>query len=73
MNTKKDKIQLLRDIEAGLIDPADIPPDPVICSERGEMFTGLLMASGGANVVLCGQAEKALNELMQSRTGSAQK
>ena len=73
MNTKADKIALLKDIAAGLIDPADIPPDPVICSERGEAFTGLLMASGGANVVVRGQAEKALNELMQSKTGSAQK
>jgi len=66
MNTKKDKIQLLRDIEAGLIDPTDIPPNPVICSQREEMFLGLLMASGGVNVVLCGQAEKALTELIES-------
>lgn len=66
MNTKKDKIQLLRDIEAGLIDPADIPPDPVICCQRKEMFLGLLMASGGVQIVLCGQAEKALTELTQS-------
>jgi len=66
MNTKADKIALLKDIAAGLIDPADIPPNPVICSERGEMFTGLLMASGGVHVVLCGQAEKALGEFTQS-------
>ena len=54
MNTKKDKIQLLRDIEAGLIDPTDIP---LIQSfvVRGRNVSRTADASG-VNVVLCGQA-----------------
>lgn len=65
MNSKIDKISLLRDISAGLIEPAAIPADPIICSQENEMFQGLMMAPD-APVVFAGSARKALDELMQS-------
>lgn len=65
MNSKGDKIQLLKDVSAGLVNPADIPTDPVIISKREEMFYGLMMAED-APVMFVGAARKSLDELMQN-------
>jgi hypothetical protein len=64
MNSKADKVALLKDISAGLVNPADIPADPVIISEREEMFYGVMMAD--TQIIFVGEAKKALNEFMQS-------
>ena len=64
MNTKTDKIALLKDISAGLVKPAEIPAYPIICSKADEMFIGLMMTE--TPVVFVGEARKALDELMQS-------
>jgi hypothetical protein len=64
MNSKADKIQLLRDIASGLINPADIPPDPIICTKADEGFLGLMMAPD-APVVFAGSARKVVDQLLQ--------
>jgi len=65
MNTKADKIALLKDISAGLIEPAAISAGSIICSQENEMFQGMMMAPD-APVIFVGKARKALDELMQS-------
>lgn len=64
MNTKMDKVALLKDISAGLVKPSEVPVDPIICSQENEMFIGLMMTE--APVVFVGKARKALNDLLQS-------
>ena len=64
MDSKADKIALLKDVSAGLLNPAEIPADPIICSKADEMFIGLMMTE--TPVVFVGKAKKALDELMQS-------
>lgn len=61
MNSRGDKIQLLKDVSAGLVNPADIPAEPVIISKREEMFYGVMMTE--APVLFVGEAKKALKEL----------
>ena len=65
MNTRVDKATLLKDLSTGEIKPAEIPADPIICSQENEMFQGLMMAPD-APVVFVGKARKALEELIQS-------
>ena len=65
MNTKADKIALLKDISAGLVIPSEVSAGSIICSQENEMFQGLMMAQD-APVIFVGKARKALNELMQS-------
>lgn len=64
MNSKADKVALLKDISAGLIDPADIPADPVIISKREEMFYGVMMTD--THIIFVGEARQALNDLVKS-------
>ncbi len=64
MNSKADKVALLKAIAAGQIKPAEIPADPIICSQADEMFIGLMMTE--APVVFVGEARKNLDELLQS-------
>jgi len=64
MNTKADKIALLKEIALGKIKPSEVPADPIVISKREEMYYGLMMKS--PRVVLIGEAERAFNELMQS-------
>jgi hypothetical protein len=64
MNSKVDKIALLKAIAAGQIRPAEIPKEPIIFSQAEEMFIGLMMTE--APVVFVGEARKNLDELLQS-------
>jgi hypothetical protein len=64
MNTKIDKIQLLKDISAGLVNPGDIPADPIICTKADEAFIGMMMAPY-APVVFAGSARKVVDQLLQ--------
>ena len=42
MNTREGKIQLIKDIQEGLIDPAELPADPLIISNPDRVFEGML-------------------------------
>jgi hypothetical protein len=66
MNTKQDKIELLKAIERGDIDPKTIPANPIVVSDAKEMFIGLMVAAQEdeepAPVVFVGPAKRALDE-----------
>jgi hypothetical protein len=64
MNSKEDKIALLKAVAAGQVKSADIPADPIVISKAEEMFYGVMMTE--APVLFVGEAKKALDELMQS-------
>ncbi|WP_423128240.1 hypothetical protein [Gaoshiqia sp. Z1-71] len=70
MNTKRDKIELLKGISAGKIEPSEIPENPLICSQEKEMFIGLMIDGSQENeedrhVVFVGPAKIALDKFMK--------
>ncbi len=64
MNSKADKIALLKDISAGLVKTGNIPANPIICTKADEAFIGMMMAQD-APVVFAGEARKVVNQLVQ--------
>jgi len=64
MNTRKDKIALLKAIQNGEIDPKDLPSNPVICIRTEDLWVGLLIDSshveetGRGCVVFIGPAKR---------------
>ncbi len=72
MNTKKDKIELLRDIAAGDIDPKTLSPESVIVSDGKTAFDGLMIAvankkAGKKNpVVYVGEARKSVLQIIEN-------
>lgn len=45
MNTRKDKIALLKAIQDGEIDPKDLTSNPVICNRAEDLWVGLMINS----------------------------
>jgi hypothetical protein len=66
MNTRKDKIALLKAIQNGEIDPEDLPSNPVICNRADDLWVGLMINScrvdemGRGCVVFIGPARRKL-------------
>lgn len=71
MNSKKDKIELLKAIKAGEIDPKQLSSEPVIILSDGkEAFAGLMISVAHAKagkksqVVYVGEAKKLTEECL---------
>ena len=69
MNSKKDKISLLKEVRAGKINPEEIPLNPLIISDPQQIWYGFMImadqdeAEGKSNVIFCGEAERLLQKL----------
>lgn len=72
MNSKKDKIELLKAIAAGEIDPKQLSSEPVIVSNGKEAFAGLMFsvayqkAGKQSPVVYVGEAKKQMEECLSN-------
>lgn len=70
MNNRNDKIELLKAIKAGEIDPQQLPSEPVIISDGKDAFTGLMIsvanhkAGKQSPVVYVGEAKKLTEEFL---------
>ncbi|MGD9929318.1 MAG: hypothetical protein AB7U05_04815 [Mangrovibacterium sp.] len=68
MNSKKDKIELLKAIRAGKIKPEDLPENPTIISNVNDVFYGMLISFSRYQrgkedrVVYVGEAMQALEK-----------
>lgn len=71
MNTKKDKIELLKAIQSGEIKPDQLTSESVIISDGKETFTGLMIgvanhkAGKQSPVVYVGEAKKLIEQTME--------
>jgi hypothetical protein len=69
MNTKKDKIELLKAIRAGHVKVEEIPENPIVISKPGEVFYGIMImtdideAKGKNSVVFVGEAKHMLKRM----------
>ena len=72
MDTKKDKIELLKALESGKIKPDQITEDTLIVSESKEAFTGLManVASKRTGkrprILFVGEAQKVINQTTEN-------
>tara|TARA_R110002050_G_C8959767_1_gene514184 strand:+ start:1012 stop:1272 length:261 start_codon:yes stop_codon:yes gene_type:complete len=80
MNTKKDKIELLRAIAEGEIDPKTLSPESVIVSDGKTAFDGLMISvankkAGKRNpVVYVGEARKSVLQIVENiKTGRTER
>jgi hypothetical protein len=70
MNTRKDKIELLKAIQSGEIDPKQLSSEPVIVSDGKEAFAGLMVsvanhkAGKQSPVVYVGEAKILMEECL---------
>lgn len=70
MNSKKDKIELLKAIQSGEIDPKQLSSESVIVSDGKEAFAGLMISVAHAKagkdspVVYVGEAKKLTEECL---------
>ncbi len=70
INTRKDKIALLKAIQDGEIDPKDIPANPVVCNRVEDLWVGLLINEsevdemGRGCVVFIGPAKRTWDTFM---------
>lgn len=70
MNDRSDKIELLKAIAAGEIDPKRLSSEPVIVSDGKEAFAGLMIsvanhkAGKQSPVVNVGEAKKLMEECL---------
>jgi hypothetical protein len=71
MNTKKDKIELLKAILSGEIKPEQITRESVLISDGKEAFTGLMIgvanhkAGKQSPVIYVGEAKKLIEQTME--------
>lgn len=71
MNTKIDKLEFLKAIASGQIKPEDVPENPIIVSEKREMFLGWMIRSSQVNegdvcpIFFVGEAKRAYQEMVQ--------
>lgn len=72
MNSREDKIKLLKEIASGKISPEDVPSDPLIVSKKEESFLGLMIAAsvspekdGESKVFIIGEARIALDKAFE--------
>lgn len=71
MNTKKDKLELLKAIHSGEIQPDQIKRESVIISDGKETFTGLMIgvanhkAGKQSPVIYVGEAKKLIEQTME--------
>lgn len=71
MNSKNDKLAFLKEIASGKIKPEDVPENPIIVSDKKEMFLGLMMKSSQVNegdvcpIFFVGEAFLAYQEMVQ--------
>lgn len=71
MNTKKDKIKLLKAIQSGEIRPDQLKKESVIISDGKETFTGLMIgvtnhkAGKQSPVIYVGEAKKLIEQTME--------
>jgi len=71
MNSKKDKIELLKAVRSGRIKPEDIPENPTIISKIQDVWVGIMIAVAQdeagekGNIVFIGEARRSLDESMQ--------
>jgi len=70
MNTRNDKVELLKAIARGEVKPEDVPKNPIVISKREDGFLGLIMTAsvspedeGESNVIYIGEAKKVLEEI----------
>lgn len=69
MNTRKDKIALLKEVRAGKINPEEIPLNPLIISDPQQVWYGLMIladmdeAGEPDTVVFVGEAKSMLQKL----------
>lgn len=74
MNTRKDKVKLLKSIEAGEIALNDLSQKLIIISDKKEAFMGLMIASSQqdqankSSVVLVVEAKTVMDDLMNGIT-----
>lgn len=72
MNTKKDKIELLKAIQSGEIRPDQLKSESVIISDGKEAFTGLMIsvashkAGKQSPVVYVGEAKKLIEQTFEN-------
>lgn len=72
MNTKKDKIELLKAIQSGEIRPEQITHESVIISDGNETFTGLMANVASKRdgkrprILFVGEAQKAINQTTEN-------
>lgn len=72
MNTKQDKIELLKAIAAGEIDPRTLSPESVIVSNGKEAYYGLMMTVARKKddkkpqVIYVGEAKDLIETSIQS-------
>ena len=70
MNHRSDKIELLKAIAAGEIDPKQLSSEPVIVSDGKEAFAGLMIsvahhkAGNTSPVIYVGEAKKQMEECL---------
>jgi len=70
MNSKTDKIELLKAIQSGEIDPKQLSSEPVIVSDGKETFAGLMIsmahhkAGNKSPVVYVGTAKILMEECL---------
>jgi len=71
INTRKDKIALLKAIQNGEINPKDLPSNPIIYSRVEESWVALSIAAsqwkeeGCCNVIFIGTAEREWTKFME--------
>ena len=78
MNSKNEKIDLLKAILSGEIKPEQITREPVIISDGKEAFTGLMIgvahrkAEKQSPVIYVGEAKKLIEQTMEKLTAKRQ-
>lgn len=71
MNTKKDKIDLLKAIRSGEIRPDQLTSESIVISDGKETFTGLMIsvannkAGKQSPVIYVGEAKKLIEQTME--------
>ena len=72
MNTRNDKIELIKAIANGEIEPENLSRESVLISDGKEVFTGLMISVNSKKagkkdtVVYIGEAKKAVEEVTQN-------